>query len=239
MGLHPSLAHLALAAFLLSTAGCRQIETFEWDEARVLCATSIDDRNVPNLESLRNVIEAAPQGPNVVLLYGHVPGGDMRLSTLDAVLRMGRDASVPFLTYPDMLPGQPRRAGIALSLDDESVADWFALRDRLAEFDARLTFFISNYHRMTDEEREQLHQLEAEGHAIEYHGTHHVFATDYVEEHGLDAYMADEFWPDLERMRADGFAPTSFAYPHGDRNDVLDQALLQEMHFLRSTVDCP
>jgi peptidoglycan/xylan/chitin deacetylase (PgdA/CDA1 family) len=79
-----------------------------------------------------------------------------------------------------------------------------------------------------------LHALEVEGHAIEAHGMGHRNAAEYVDTYGLAKYLADEIDPLLEQMRRDGFNPTTFAYPYGDRTRALDQALLERFSLLRS-----
>jgi peptidoglycan/xylan/chitin deacetylase (PgdA/CDA1 family) len=85
-----------------------------------------------------------------------------------------------------------------------------------------------------------LHDLAADGHAIEFHGTEHLDARRYVADHGLDAYLADEIDPGLAAMRADGFDPHVFAYPFGAHTAATDRALLDRFTLLRTVrTTCP
>ena len=80
--------------------------------------------------------------------------------------------------------------------------------------------------------------LRADGHAIECHGLNHLKATDYVEDHGLRAFIEDEVVAPLEMMRREGFTPTVFAYPFGARTPEIDRAVLEHVALLRS-IDWP
>lgn len=97
-----------------------------------------------------------------------------------------------------------------------------------------MTFFVSNLGELDASERAMLHALAGEGHAIEAHGMGHRDAAVYVERYGLITYLADEIDPLLAIMQTEGFAPTTFAYPYGDRTSELDRALLERFTLLRS-----
>jgi peptidoglycan/xylan/chitin deacetylase (PgdA/CDA1 family) len=122
----------------------------------------------------------------------------------------------------------------AAGFDDHFVDDWYALRDVFKAHKARITFFVANYGDLGPARIAKLHKLAADGHAIEAHGMGHRDAAQDVDQHGLSAYLAVEIDPLLKAMNADGFHPTTFAYPFGSRTAELDNALLQRFQLLRS-----
>jgi peptidoglycan/xylan/chitin deacetylase (PgdA/CDA1 family) len=124
--------------------------------------------------------------------------------------------------------------GLALSFDDTSVDAWFALRPLLDQYGAKVTFFVSRYPTIGPAQRAELHQLSAEGHAVEPHTVNHLRAPDYVEEHGLNAYLRDEVDSSLAMLRADGFVVDAFAYPFGARTEQIDHGIAKRVPVLRS-----
>src|SRR6185503_17372050 len=96
-------------------------------------------------------------------------------------------------------------------------AGWHSLRPIFELYGAKVTFFISAYHALSDDDKRKLHDLANDGHSIDYHSTNHQNAETYSAEHGVDGYITDDILPDLELMLADGFDPTTFAYPFGAR----------------------
>src|SRR5207302_6697461 len=79
---------------------------------------------------------------------------------------------------------------------------------------------------MTDDQKAGIAMLAADGHDIEPHTVHHLHAKDYVAQHGLSAYIADEVTPSIQVLADAGYTPTSFAYPFGDHDDAIDHAVL-------------
>jgi hypothetical protein len=129
-----------------------------------------------------------------------------------------------FATYTDLAAGEVP-GSLALSFDDHDIEGWTLLREKFLHYGARVTFFVSEYGSLTDIEKGELLQLQADGNDIEYHSTHHQNAEDYAAAHGVDAYIQDDILPGLQAMRADGWAPTIFAYPFGARTAATDKAL--------------
>jgi hypothetical protein len=232
-----------LAIGSLSLLACTQTPLAEIDEIysddasrRVLCSASLDsDAEIP-LDSILGGLERAHDQGEVIHLYAHKPGVSLPIDRLVSVLTRADELGLAYVTYAEL--GDARAASaqgaLALSFDDANVTEWFGIRDLLAQHGVHATFFITRFDLLDDLERSELHQLEADGHAIEAHGLRHVNAPDYVMEFGLDAYMADEVTPSLELMRADGFQPTVFAYPYGRRTDEIDEAVLQVVDRVRS-----
>jgi len=88
---------------------------------------------------------------------------------------------------------------------------------------------------LSGEEIEKLKILEAYGHEIASHTTKHLYAAEYVREHGMDAYLKYEIDESLDLMAKAGFSPTSFAYPYGSRSPGLTEELLKKFKVVRST----
>jgi peptidoglycan/xylan/chitin deacetylase (PgdA/CDA1 family) len=121
-----------------------------------------------------------------------------------------------------------------LSFDDTSVDAWVSTLPLLAQYHARVTFFVSRYRELSDAQHAELHQLAAAGHDVEAHSVQHLRAPVYVEERGLAAYLADEAQPSIDALVGEGFDVTTYAYPFGDRTSELDRALLARVQLLRS-----
>lgn len=210
---------------------------FAWDQRRVLCGVSIDDGLsrgfVPDLDNLREGMERARTRGEVLILYAHEPGGGLSVDRLESVLALVAELGLPFLTF-DELHGSPRGAGVALTFDDAHIDQWHEQRALLAAYGARVTFFVTRFHRLSTRRLDMLRDLRADGHAIESHGLNHLHAPDYVEEYGLHAYIDDEVLPSLIVMRREGFTPTTFAYPFGARTSEIDHAVLEHVALVRS-----
>ncbi len=107
-------------------------------------------------------------------------------------------------------------------------------RPLFAKYGARLTFFIAYWDQLSAEDRQSLHDLEADGHDIEAHTVKHYRGPVYVEQHGLGSYMSDEIEPSIDHLRDDGFEVPAFAYPYGARTDETDHAILDHVSVVRS-----
>jgi peptidoglycan/xylan/chitin deacetylase (PgdA/CDA1 family) len=155
--------------------------------------------------------------------------------TLESVLAAARDRGLAFYTYADLARGiATPGAGVLVSMDDASVNDWLDGAPLYAQYGARVTFFVSYFPQLSDVERAGLHVLANAGHAIEAHSVKHVRAPLYVEQKGVDAYLAEEALPSIELLDAEGFDVSTYAYPYGARTGELDRALLHHVDLLRS-----
>lgn len=241
-----AVALVALAA--PSVAGCAQERIadtdevyFAWDDRRLLCGAGLDEHNGNDLDNLAEGMARARDRGEVLVLFAHEPGDgegdDLSLDKLDAVLDLAVASDLAFFSFAELAdpdPGAIGRGGVAITFDDSTIDAWYDVRDRFAARDARATFFVTRIDQLSDARLEMLRELAAAGHGIESHGLNHLNAPDYVEEHGLQAYLDDEVLPSLAAMRERGFEPTSFAYPYGHRTDELDRALLEHVQLLRS-----
>jgi peptidoglycan/xylan/chitin deacetylase (PgdA/CDA1 family) len=127
------------------------------------------------------------------------------------------------------------QAGVAISFDDLFVNEWYGANEVFREYTWKATFYISRFYRLSEEEIEKLHELKKEGHEIAAHGFHHIRATDYIAENGVQAWLDYEINPMMEMMHANNFFPTTFAYPYGNRNSAIDTLLLEQFKILRGT----
>jgi hypothetical protein len=238
-------SHLLAAALL--AAGCRSgVDYADREDIfaatgdhGVLCAASLEwqhaDRHV-----IDRALDRARDQHEVLQLFAHDPGGTVDVARIEQALADAEARGLRSLTYRELAGGVPPEGGVAVSFDDWYEDDWYALRDVLARHGARVTFFVALYPQLSDRAKQELHELAALGHDIEYHSTHHYNAENYASAHGADAYITDDILPALEAMRADGYDPHIFAYPFGARTTATDDALRPLFHHIRAIYStCP
>lgn len=126
-----------------------------------------------------------------------------------------------------------RLPGIALSFDDRFIKEWYALRPVFQKYNARVTFYITQFDSLTADEIAQLKQLQQDGHEIGCHGAIHTNSINYVRQSSMQQYLNDEIYPILRSMNQHGFQPTSFAHPGGAHNSTVDRELLKHFVLLR------
>jgi hypothetical protein len=209
----------------------------------VMCGMAIDDKNSTSVDAIGGALDRAQIDGTTVLLYAHKPGDlpneTVDPATIELTLAGVADRGMTFATYSDLAAGEVP-GSLALAFDDADIQGWTDLRPMFMHYDARVTFFVSEYLSFGDAEKAELRQLAADGHDIEYHSTRHLNAENYANAHGADAYINDDIMPALQAMRNDGWAPTIFAYPFGARNAATDKALaplFTHVRAIRST--CP
>jgi peptidoglycan/xylan/chitin deacetylase (PgdA/CDA1 family) len=205
------------------------------DGRRVLCATGLDDVAGNDLDSIRAGLDRAASRGEVIHLYGHSPGKTARAGKVETVIAEAAARGLAFVTYPQLVDGAAvPNGGIALSFDDTDVHAWYTLRDAFRQVGGRATFFVSRYDAIDAARKARLAELFADGHAVEAHTVRHQHAPDYVEEHGLTAYLREEALPSIHRLRDDGYPVRAYAYPFGARTEELDDALLDHVEVLRA-----
>jgi peptidoglycan/xylan/chitin deacetylase (PgdA/CDA1 family) len=225
---------------LLLLAGCQRdlgdIDGifYNGDGRKVHCGADLDTRAGNDTGSIDTALERAAHDGVVVELYAHKPGITVPIDRIDHVLARAQELGLSFYTYRDFAEGASAGPGLALSFDDSSTQQWTDIRPLLAQYGARLTFFVSRYPTMTDDQHAQIDQLGADGHDIAAHSVLHLRAPDYVDANGLAAYMHDEAQPSIDLLEAAGHHVTAYAYPFGARTSELDHALLEKVSVLRS-----
>jgi hypothetical protein len=230
------LACIALAAACSHPSIDEIDEVFHRGPRRVLCAAGLDDSAGNDLDSALSGLRRAAERKEILSLYAHRPGGTVSVDTIETLVKEAVLSEMGIVSYASLALGAPsgQRGGLSLSFDDAHVDEWFDMREMLAYYGAKVTFFVTRFDRLSEEQRDKLHQLAADGHSIEAHGLRHQNAPAYVEQHGLDAYMEEEALPSIQLLRDDGFDPVAFAYPFGSRTGELDDALLEHVQMLRS-----
>jgi len=204
------------------------------DGRLVHCAVNLDSSAGVSLESVDGALDRAAARGEVVELYAHRPGVTVPLATIEHVLAAANDRGLAPVTYADLAAGAAARPGLALSLDDAAVDTWLAARPLFQQYRARVTFFVTRYDLLDEEQRAGIRQLADDGHEIAAHSRRHLRAPAYVEERGLAAYLADEALPSIEDLREAGYSVVSYAYPFGARTAELDRALAAHVRVLRS-----
>lgn len=129
---------------------------------------------------------------------------------------------------------KPKPAGISISFDDRSINEWYAMRELLKKYNAKVTFFITQFDSLSQEEIQMLKVLQKEGHEVGSHGHMHVLSEYYIKEHSLNQYIEYEIVPSIKILTQHGFTPTSFAYPYGAKYRGTDKELLKYFYVLRN-----
>jgi peptidoglycan/xylan/chitin deacetylase (PgdA/CDA1 family) len=126
--------------------------------------------------------------------------------------------------------------GIFLSFDDYCVDEWYRLRDMFLQYDAHVTFYVTKFDTLTEDQIWLLKVLQKDGHEIGFHGAHHILSEYYIEDHSLKEYLKYEIATGLDTMNNHDFFPTSFAYPYSAKYWGTDRELLKYFHTVRSSL---
>jgi peptidoglycan/xylan/chitin deacetylase (PgdA/CDA1 family) len=214
---------------------------YTWDDRDVLCSMAVDDyKGELSYDDLEDQLRYAAAHDSVALIHAHVPGETISIAGLERILDRVEANGLDYVTYSDFATGGAPRAGVALCFDDQGIIAWYAQRELLRAHGARVTFFATRYAMWTDEQHGMLAELAADGHDVQAHGVNHLNAPDYVDAHGMQAYLDDEALPSIEVLEADGYAVSAFAFPFGASNETLDAAMLEHVGRVRvSPGSCP
>jgi hypothetical protein len=207
---------------------------YDGDHRLVHCAVDLDNEANRERANLEAGFDRAARRGEVIELFAHHPGVTVPVETISYVLAEAAARQLAFVTYADFAHGRDVAPGLALSFDDTYVESWLALRPLFTQYGARVTFFVSRYAALHPEQRDGLQILAADGHDIEAHSVKHFRAPDYVEDHGMAAYLRDELEPSIQVMRDDGYEITAFSYPFGARTGELDRMIAKRVPVLRS-----
>jgi hypothetical protein len=215
---------------------------YAWDDRRVLCSDAIDDlSDTVHWGFIDDQLKYAHAHGTVAILHAHTPGVTVSTDALEHVLATADAEGLAYLTFRELDPTGPARAGLALAFDDNAPDQWMSVRELLQQHGAHVTFFVSRWQDMTPAQHEELGVLHDDGHDLEPHTVNHLDAVEYVAEHGLDAYVQDEVLPSFDVLVAAGYpTPSAFAYPFGDHDPEIDTALLELVAKVRTTPgQCP
>jgi hypothetical protein len=214
---------------------------YPWDDRNVLCSEPIDDyQQALNWDAIEHRMDLAAEQNWVFIVHAHIPTMTVSLATLERVLTEAENRGLAFFTFRELVPGTPH-GGLALAFDDNSPDQWMLARDTLNAHGAHVTFFLARFTEMTPLGHQEISILAGDGHDMEPHTVNHLHAPDYVAQHGIDAYLADEVLPSFQVLVDAGFpAPAAFAYPFGDHTPEIDTAVLQHVGSVRTTPgQCP
>jgi peptidoglycan/xylan/chitin deacetylase (PgdA/CDA1 family) len=125
------------------------------------------------------------------------------------------------------------KAGLAITFDDNYIDDWYKCLKFFDTAHVKVTFYISGYDKLTDEQKIKLHVLQDHGNEIAYHSLNHPDFVKYMNSNSMGRLEHEEIIKGLEMMKKDGFHPTTFAYPFGSHNEVLDNCLLRRFKSIR------
>lgn len=129
-------------------------------------------------------------------------------------------------------PFDPNKGGVALTFDDRNFQDWIDAIPLFDKYGVKATFFISG--EINQPALDAARRLQRRGHAIGFHGVHHLKAVDYSKRRSAEDYVSAEIEPQLAAFKAAGIAPTSFAYPSSQNNAVTDSAILKTTRHIRT-----
>jgi peptidoglycan/xylan/chitin deacetylase (PgdA/CDA1 family) len=200
----------------------------------VHCAVNLDTKANLSLASIDGALDRARDRGEIVELYAHKPDATVKLDVIEHVLAGAAARGLAPVTYTDFATGDAHAPGLALSFDDTAVRAWTAALPLFAQYNARVTFFVSRYGAFYDEEKALVRALATAGHDIEPHTVNHLNGPAYVEANGLGAYLRDEVWPSIDALETDGYTVSAFAYPFGARTREIDDAIQERVPVLRS-----
>ena len=201
--------------------------------SHVQCSKGVDRTHEWPHAELAASLEYARAHDLVLHTYGHAP--TLSLEEYLADFDWAAAHGVKLVTFRDLAAGF-HGPGWAFTVDDDEVDAWFAWRDQLRAHGVKVTFFVTNFAKMTLAQRTELHALATDGHDIEAHSATHQNAVDYAAAHGIPAYVTDEALPSQALLAADGFpSPVAFSYPYGAHTHELDAALGPHFAWLRTT----
>lgn len=103
----------------------------------------------------------------------------------------------------------------------------------LERYNAKVTFFVSQFDSLDENEIRLLHELEKKGHEIGSHGAMHVVSEYFIKEKGYTDYLSNEVDQSIASMKKAGFDPVSFAYPYGAKYWFTDYLILKRFKSVR------
>ena len=83
-------------------------------------------------------MQEAQATSSVLLLHAHTPGTSISLEAIECVLAMADEHRLAFLTFRELDPAAPPRAGLALAFDGNAIDGWFGVRELLETHPAQL-----------------------------------------------------------------------------------------------------
>ena len=126
-----------------------------------------------------------------------------------------------------------QKGGVALTFDDYSIDNWHTYLPLFDSLNIKCTFYVSNYNKLTAAQKTKLHDIQNHGHEIAFHSTNHVDFVKTLQSTGLKKLLHNEVDYGMNLLHQDGFNCTTFAYPYGVHNLIMDKALLKKFKSVR------
>jgi len=123
---------------------------------------------------------------------------------------------------------------VFLCFDDIWIGEWHACRELFLQNNMKVTFYVTQFARLIDNDWAMLAELQDDGHNIGFHGLDHMRAGEAVNKLGCEGYLQSDIFPGLKAMETRGFRPQHFCYPRGNRTDSSDRCLLDIFRTLRA-----
>ncbi len=128
-----------------------------------------------------------------------------------------------------------KEGGVVITFDDRYIDEWYSLRPLLNTYNAKVTFFVTYFDSLNEDQIKKLEILKNDGHEIAFHGLRHLNAVNFVKDNSVEKYLEVEILPGINIMKNKEFYPISFSYPFGAHTSRIDNALLTSFKHLRAT----
>lgn len=125
-----------------------------------------------------------------------------------------------------------RRGAVCFTFDDYHGKNWLKADAIFKKYDAHATFFIVG--EITPEKIEVMKKLQAAGHSVGLHTSHHRNATKFMKSKGEKWYLDNEILPQLKVCEENGLTVRNFAYPNNRRDEKTDAMLYKYFDYLRA-----
>ena len=130
------------------------------------------------------------------------------------------------------LTAAPERGAVCFTFDDYFGKNWLKADAIFKKYDAHATFFIVGG--ITPEKIEVMKKLQAAGHSVGLHTSHHRNATNFMKSKGEKWYLDNEVLPQLKACEENGLTVRNFAYPNNRRDEKTDAMLYKYFDYLRA-----
>jgi hypothetical protein len=122
---------------------------------------------------------------------------------------------------------------ILLTFDDCHIDNWHGVLPMLQKYDAKVTFYLNNLDKLTDEQITKAEQLMAAGQTIGCHGWRHVWPVQYSQENGIEKFWDDEVKPCVDWYDEHNWNVVNYAYAFNNYDDTTNARLFDRFDRFR------
>ena len=126
----------------------------------------------------------------------------------------------------------PKNGAVCFTFDDYFGKNWLKADAIFKKYDAHATFFVVGA--ITPAKIEVMKKLQAAGHSVGLHTSHHRNATNFMKSKGEKWYLDNEILPQLKVCEENGLKVRNFAYPNNRRDEKSDAMLYKYFDYLRA-----